>query len=67
MSLFQEYENLKAANQLLTPGSIWRDNMGEVKIRGINKNDVIFVNMPDNGYEDTYRKETFIRHFRRIR
>lgn len=66
MKYFQEYEKLKAANQLLTSGSIWRDDIGEVIIRDISKHFVTFTNMPDNGYVDTYSKQIFIRLFRRI-
>jgi len=65
MTLFQEYEKLKAANQLLTPGSIWRDSCGDVKIREVNQFEVKFIAIPQ-GYYQEYHKPSFIRHFTRI-
>ena len=65
MSLFLEYEKLKASNQLLTPGSIWRDSCGDVKIRGVNQSVVEFTTIPQ-GYNQEYYKPSFIRHFHRI-
>jgi hypothetical protein len=65
MSLFLEYEKLKASNQLLTPGSIWRDACGDVKIREVNQFEVEFTPIPQ-GDNQTYHKPSFIRHFRRV-
>ena len=65
MSLFQEYETLKASNQLLTPGSIWRDSCGDVKIREVNQFEVEFTPIPQ-GDNQVYHKSGFIRHFHRI-
>jgi len=65
MSLFQEYEKLKEANQLLTPGSIWRDSCGDVKIREVNQFRVKFIAIPQ-GDNHEYSKPSFIKHFTRI-
>jgi hypothetical protein len=67
MSLFLEYEKLKASNQLLTPGSIWRDSCGDVKIREVNQFEVKFIAIPQ-GYNQVYQyhKPSFIKHFTRI-
>lgn len=65
MNLFQEYEKLKAANQLLTPGSIWRDSCGDVKIREVNQSVVKYIAIPQ-GYNQEYHKPSFIRHFHRV-
>ena len=68
MTLFQEYEKLKAANQLITPGSMWKDFCGEVKIREVNQNEVQFINMPDYNDKSVYGYSLvlFCRHFTRI-
>jgi hypothetical protein len=65
MSLFQEYEKLKAANQLIPPGSIWRDSCGDVKIREVNQSVVKYIAIPQ-GYNQEYSKPNFIKHFTRI-
>ena len=69
MNYFQEYEKLKAANQLLTPGSIWKDNIGEVKIVHSTKRSVYFSYRDftdDLLYDLSYNKYDFIKHFHRI-
>ena len=68
MNYFQEYEKLKATNQLLTPGSIWRDNIGEVKIMYSTEHSVYFSYrvFSDDLYDEAYNKYDFIRHFYRI-
>jgi hypothetical protein len=67
MSLFQEYEKLKASNQLIPPGSIWRDSCGDIKIREVNQSEVEYIAIPQ-GYDDThfYPKSIFLKHFTRI-
>lgn len=69
MSLFLEYEKLKASNQLLTPGSIWKDSIGEVKIICSTAHSVHFSYRDftdDDLYDEAYNKYDFIRHFHRI-
>jgi hypothetical protein len=65
MSYFQEYEKLKATNQLLTLGSIWRDNIGrKVKVNYITEAEVNFqclISTLDNDFV----KSDFLRRFRR--
>ena len=65
MSLFLEYEKLKEANQLLTPGSIWKDNIGEIKIVTLIEDRVYYRCMRHDRI-DYCVKYQFIRHFHRI-
>jgi hypothetical protein len=64
MNYFQEYEKLKATNQLLTPGSIWRDNIGRVRVNYITGTDVNFQCLTST-IDNDYAKSDFLRHFRR--
>jgi len=64
MNYFQEYEKLKASNQLLTPGSIWRDNLGEVEINYITETNVYFQCLSST-LDNDFVKSDFLRHFRR--
>jgi hypothetical protein len=64
MNYFQEYEKLKATNQLLTPGSIWRDNIGRVRVNYITGTDVNFQCLTST-IDNDYVKSDFLRHFRR--
>jgi hypothetical protein len=65
MSLFQEYEKLKEANQLLTPGSIWEDTVGEVEIVSTTSSHVNYINTHTGGY-DYYLKRAFLQEFHRV-
>jgi thioester reductase-like protein len=64
MNYFQKYEKLKATNQLLTPGSIWIDNIGKVKINYITVTHVFFQCLTST-LDNDYVKSDFLRHFRR--
>jgi thioester reductase-like protein len=64
MNYFHEYEKLKAANQLLTPGSIWIDNIGKVKVNYITETDVNFQCLGST-LDNDYVKSDFLRRFRR--
>jgi hypothetical protein len=65
MSYFQKYEELKATNQLLTPGSIWIDNIGKVKVNYITETDVNFECLLNTNINNSYAKSDFLRHFRK--
>jgi len=65
MNYFQEYEKLKAANQLLTPGSIWIDNIGKVKVNYVTETEVNFQCLHNADIISNYVKSQFFRHFRR--
>jgi hypothetical protein len=64
MNYFQEYEKLKAANQLLTSGSIWIDNIGRVKVNYTTETEVNFQCLINTNIS-SYVKSDFLRHFRR--
>ena len=66
MNYFQEYEKLKATNQLITPGSIWRDRISysEVKVNYVTETEVNFQCLSEMRSYD-YVKSSFLRHFRR--
>ena len=65
MNYFQEYEKLKKANALITPGSIWEDSMGEVKIFYTTRSSVCYANLP-SGVRVEYPLNDFKKHFHRV-
>jgi thioester reductase-like protein len=65
MNYLQEYEKLKKANALITPGSIWEDCCGEVKILYTTSINVYYTNLPSGGKED-YSLNNFKKHFHRV-
>jgi hypothetical protein len=65
MNYFQEYEKLKKVRDSITPGSIWEDFCGVVKILYVTSINVYYTNLPTGGKGD-YPLNDFQKHFHRV-
>ena len=65
MNYFQEYEKLRKENSLITPGSIWEDFCGEVRIINVIRTRVYYANRP-SGTLGRYSLNNFIKDFHRV-
>lgn len=67
MNYFEQYEQLKKDNSLITIGSIWTDIMGRVRVVHVTSNLVYYYDYTTNLYSDGgYLKSRFIKLFIRI-
>ena len=67
MNYFQEYEKLRKENSLITPGSIWKDYLGEVEIINVTGTRVYYKVYPNIDYSSAcYPLKLFKRNFHRV-
>lgn len=69
MNYFQDYERLKESRQLITIGSVWEDELGQIEVKGFDGTIVIFKDIDDvaplSGQYD-WHIERFMKKFTRV-
>lgn len=67
MNYFEQYEQLKKGDSLLTIGSIWTDIIGRVRVVQVTSNTVYYYDYTTNLiHNEGCSKSIFLRHFIRI-
>ena len=68
MNYFQDYEKLKESKQLITIGSVWEDELGQIEVKGVDGTIVLFKDIDVVIFSGQYdwQIERFMKKFTRV-